>query len=624
MKKISIVSMLALSLIISAQNIEKKCKTCKKPISQCRYKGKHSQSSKPVTASIVIDDGMKYEITGNQAALIKGKDSPVISVPQYIKHNGRNIQVTSIGSYSTFGGRVAFLGCKGLTSITIPNSVTSIGACAFEGCTNLISISIPRSVTKIYGSAFSRCSGLTSVTIPNSVTSIGESAFYGCVNLSSIVVESGNSKYDSRNNCNAIIETETNTLIKGCKNTIIPYGITIIEDRAFQDCEGLTRITIPRSVTNIGEYAFSGCTGLTSITIPLSVISIGNPNRKTGIGGLAFSGCNSLATIVVENGNPKYDSRNNCNAIIETETNTMIECCNNTTIPYGVERIGNGVFDGCTGLTGINIPNSVKSIGSLAFSGCTRLTSITIPQSVTSMSSDSFSRCVNLSSIIVENGNPRYDSRDNCNAIIETGTNTLIYGCKNSKIPNGVTCIGSYAFSNINLTSISIPNSVINICSDAFFSCKGITSIIIPKSVTKIGNNAFNFCISLTAMAVESGNTKYDSRNNCNAIIETGTNTLIYGCKNTTIPNSVTSIGSYAFYGCTDLSSITIPNGVTSIEGRSTFFRCNNLVYVSIPSSLLKKIDKEVFDTCYKLSSITVRYPNGIEKNMSIKDVCRD
>ena len=373
----------------------------------------------------------------------------------------------------------AFRECH-FTSVNIPNSVKSIGDYAFILCRGLTSVTIPNSVTSIGAGAFSGCSALTSITIPNSVTSIVSDVFFDCLELTNIVVEEGNTKFDSRNNCNAIIETSSNTLITGCKNTTIPNR----GDSAFSGCSGLTSVVIPNSVTSIGERAFDGCSGLTSITIPNSVTSIGY---------------------------------------------------------YA--------FDGCSGLTSVVIPNSVTTIYDYAFLGCSGLTMITIPNTVTFIGYGAFYGCSGLTSIVVEEGNTEYDSRNNCNAIIESSSNTLIAGCKNTIIPNSVTAIDGYAF----------------------YRCNGLTSITIPNSVTSIGDDAFSGCGGLISIVVEEGNAKYDSRNNCNAIIETSSNTLIIGCKNTTIPNSVTSIGKGAFSECSALTSITIPNCVTSIGRRFCF-----------------------------------------------------
>ena len=310
------------------------------------------------------------------------KYSGDITIPETVDYAGKTYSVTSIGEY-------AFYNCKDLTSVNIPNSVTAIESSAFESCSSLASITIPNSVTTIGDEVFSGCTGLTSVTIPNSVTTIGDEvfisctgltsvtigkgvttigdgAFFNCPSLESIIIEYDNFVYDSRDNSNAIIETETSTLITGCKNTVIPVSVTAIGDGAFCGCSGLTSITIPNSITTIGEGAFFGCTGLTSITIPKSVTKIGD-----GI----FT-ATGLETIIVENSNPVYDSRNNGNAIIETKTNTLIAGCKNTVIPGSVTTINDFAFFLCPGLTSIVIPNSVTSIGECAFYGCTGLTSI--------------------------------------------------------------------------------------------------------------------------------------------------------------------------------------------------------------------------------------------------------
>ena len=337
----------------------------------------------------------------------------------------RNTQITSFNELQYFTGltsigRLAFYYCFGLTSITIPNSVTSIGNFAFEACFGLTSITIPNSVTSIGQMAFWGCTNLTSITIPNSVTSIGQEVFDGCPGLTSIVVENENTNYDSREDCNAIIETNTNTLIAGCKNTIIPNSVTSIGSHAFDGCSGLTSITIPNSVTSIGNAAFTYCIGLTSITIPNSVTSIGKdafsycnsltsitiPNSVTGIGQMAFWGCSSLTLIAVENENTTYDSREDCNAIIETSTNTLIAGCKNTIIPNSVTSIGSHAFDDCSGLTSITIPNSVTSIGQEAFRCCSNLTSVTIPNSVTSIGNFVFEYCSSLTSVTVDINTP--------------------------------------------------------------------------------------------------------------------------------------------------------------------------------------------------------------------------
>ena len=294
----------------------------------------------------------------------------------------------------TFIGNHAFSGCSALTSVTIPNSVNSIGGYAFYKCSGLKFLTIPNSVKSIGENAFSYCSGLTSVTIPNSVTYVGECAFSYCNGLTSIFVESGNLKYDSRNNCNAIIETSSNSLIVGCMNTIIPNNVTSIGEMAFLDCSGLTSVIIPNRVTTIGERAFEGCRGLTSITIPMSVTSIAD---------YAFEGCSSLTSIMVESDNQIYDSRNNCNAIIETSSNNLIAGCMNTIIPNSVTSIDKYAFYGCSGLTSVAIPNSVTSIGHFAFDGCRGLTSITIPNSVTSIGNSTFLFCSGLTSVTIPN-----------------------------------------------------------------------------------------------------------------------------------------------------------------------------------------------------------------------------
>ena len=422
----------------------------------------------------------------------------------------------------------------------------------------------------------------------------------------------GSSPYDASHSYSGSVVIPATVTYSGTT-----YPVTAIGNSAFSDCSGLISIDIPNSVTSIGGGAFYNCSGLTSIAIPNSVTSIGSgaffycssltsidiPNSVTEIGMNAFNSCTGLTSIVM----PEYLTKINEGTFSDCTSLTGID------IPNSVTEIGNFAFYKCSGLTSIDIPNSVTEIGINAFYSCTGLTSIDIPNSVTSIGVSAFCNCTGLTSIVVESGNPKYDSRNNCNAIIETASNTLIVGCENTIIPNTVTAIGNAAFDNCSgLTSIDIPNSVTSIGEGAFWGCSGLTSITIPNSVTFIGDGAFHDCTGLTSVNIHDLDAwcKIDFNNFYSNPLYYAQHLFIDGEETTdlVIPESVTSIGGYAFYGCTGLTSVTIGKSVTSIGGYA-FYGCTGLTNVTIPNSVTS-IGEEAFYGCSGLTSVTI--PNSV------------
>ena len=340
-------------------------------------------------------------------------------------------------------------------------------------------------------------------------------------------------------------------------NTIIPKeyngGLVIrIGANVFRDCTDLVNVVIPDSIISFGEDCFEGCTHLKSINIPKSLNTIiGNP----------LKGCERLESIVVDESNAKYDSRDNSNAIIEKSTDTLISGCLNSTIPSTVTAIGDYAFYEIPLINGIALPDGLESIGNCAFVKAFYL--------------------------------PFYN-----------GNYARAYQQFDLVIPNTVTYIGKQAFCYADLIkSLTLSSALTSIDEEAFSSLYSITSLTIPSAVASIGKKAFTNCSKLTTIIVDESNAKYDSRDNSNAIIEKSTNTLIVGCLGSTIPDTVTAIGDYAFESF-DLTSLTLPSSVASI-GESAFKECLGLTQLTIPSTVTS-IGESAFEECRNLTSLSI------------------
>jgi len=510
-------------------------------------------------------DGIYYKITdsekltvavtyrGNYRNSYSDEYTGKVVIPETVTYESKTYAVTSIGesAFYSYGnengitsvtlpnsilsiGEYAFQYCQGITSFTIPNSVVSIGYYAFEQCINLSSIDLGNNVTSIGSSAFSwckslesivipngvssiesttfnMCTKLSSVTIPNSVTSIGGMAFYSCSSLASVSIPNSvtsigqgafngtawyNNQPDGVVYINKIAYTYKGTMPSNTSITL-KDGTTIISEYAFYNCTNLTSIIIPNSVASIGEYAFSG-SGLTSINIPNSIVSINNNT---------FYGCNSLLSVI---------------------------------IPDGVKYIGEYAFDSCANLESISIPSSVEVIDGNAFMGCAKLASLYISD-ITAWLKIDFK------------GLYSHPTRD-CAIYSLTSLYLNDELVTELTIPNEITSIPNFALCGISsLASVVIPNTVSKIGSDAF-SMSGLTSITIPNSITSIESYTFDCCSKLVSV---------------------------------TIPNSVKNIGLSAFYGCTSLESISIyANTPPTVE--SSFTSENYNIDILVPASAVE------------------------------------
>ena len=352
-----------------------------------------------------------------------------------------------LGGQTRIPGR-AFALYTELEEVTIPDGVTSIGEKAFNNCSALKEIHIPDTVTSIGYGAFMNCNSIERAILPDSVTDMGDAVFCYCSSL---------------------------------REVSIPKGVAAIGDYAFGKCTSLKRVTVPDGVARLGRGAFSACTSMEEISLPDSVSEI----RER-----AFQDCRSLAGIKIPDGVTRIGEYtfSSCRSVKEF------------VIPEGVKSIGVGAFHKCSALASITIPDSVAVIDEYAFQNCTSLAEVTIPEGVTDIKGNVFFRCTSLTRIVVDAGNRTYDSRNGCNAVIETATGTLIAGCKGTIIPDGVTKIGYSAFAGCGITEITIPDGVIGVYNYVLSYNTSLTRVTIPESVTSIGEGALKDCKSLASV----------------------------------------------------------------------------------------------------------------------------
>lgn len=522
--------------------------------------------------------------------------SGAVEIPETVEYEGQTYSVKKI-DYEAFRGCVtltsikipntitsmegyAFYGCKSLTSVELPNSITAISYYTFSNCSSLASIEIPNSVTAIDYCAFESCSSLTSVVIPNSVTTIGNSAFGNCTNLTNVVLPNNLTTLTGFNHCTNLTAIEIPASVtkigsgafssSGLTSIQIPNSVTTIESSAFSGCRSLTSVEIPTSVTTIGSDAFSGCSNLPSVEIPNSVTSIGDN---------AFSYCDKLAYLFIPTsveyiGNGALNTGSYNKVVVPKSLKIEGLSSNVFLSQYDPEDIliEDGVVYNASKTTLLAVSPSFKG-------------EYIMPNTVTAMNDGAFSKCAELTSVAI------------ANSLTSLGQ-TPFYGCtglQSVNIGNGITSIGENTFNGLtNLQSVTIGNSVTTIGNSAFRNCQGLKSLTLGNSVTTIGEHAFECCYKLESLEIPNSVTYIGDYgfNNCS------------GLQSVSLGNSVTSIGNYTFYQCPNLASLEIPNSVTYI-GDGAFRSCKALKSLIVPPSV-----QTMSESAFEGTSAKVACPN--------------
>ena len=480
--------------------------------------------------------------------------STVVSVPEGIERIGMQafsgqyrITTISIPDSVISIGKRAFQGCKSLESISLSHNLKIIDDECFSGLRQLKEINLPEHLEVIGKNAFFNCSGLTYISIPDSVKKVGSGAFYGCTGLA-----------DS--NGFIILNSVIYGYVGSEKIVTIPKEVTSIGQYSFTGCSSLTHIIIPDNITSIEDYAFMDCQNLVDVKIPETISYIG-----TGV----FRGCKSLK---VDNGL----------VIIQGVLYGYVGDDSIIQIPKGVKYISNRAFFECDKITEITLPEGIIGIGSYAFYGCANLGKITIPQSVTSIEEGTFWGCSSMESVVIPEG------------VISIGTSAFS-GCSNLAsvvIPDSVESIGAMAFASCtSLIDITLADSIKNIGREAFADCRSLSSITLPKNLKTIEYATFRYCIKLRNVLLPDSLVSIE-------------NVAFRGCNlaHISLPETLASLGAYAFDQCNALENISIPNNVTQIRER-TFENCHELSEIILSNNLIR-IGECAFNNCERLKKI--------------------